>query len=130
MKKIFVTVAVALVALNATMAGNRDHSTNLVNEQVALEQTVNEQTSVTDDAFSQDDPYKEFAIKQDENDKHILRFYDIDRIVIKNNGKALIRIYNDKWQLIEQTNGDVDRQVADGNYFVTSSAKLKGSYRH
>ena len=74
------------------------------------------------------DIYRDYALNSEENDKHIVRFYDIDHIVIRNDQHALIRIYDAKWQLIEQTTDDVDKDVRAGNYYVTCSSRIKRSY--
>ena len=119
MKKIILTVAVfAAMAASAAAAGNK--LDNLV---------VESQTEVTNpDAQAEEDIYRMYALQSEENDKHIIRFYDVDRIVVENKHHALIRIYDDKWRLIEQTNDDVDKDVRAGNYYITSSAHIKGNY--
>ena len=80
-------------------------------------------------ALNEQDIYREYALNSEENEQHIIRYYDIDRIVIQNDHNAVIRIYDDKWQLIEQTNGSVDKDVRAGNYYVTCTSKIKGRYR-
>ena len=120
MKKNFVTVmlfvAMATVA-NATglrQNDNPDRNQAVMNQQAqSVEQT---------------DIYREHVLNEEENDKHIVRFYNIERIVVENKQHATIRIYNDKWQLIEQTNSDVDKPVRQGNYYITSTSHIKGSY--
>jgi len=80
-------------------------------------------------SLDEQDIYREYALQSDENEQHIIRYYDINRIVIENKHHAVIRIYDDKWRLIEKTNTDVDKDVRAGNYYVTCSSKIKGSYK-
>ena len=119
MKKTFVTV-ILFVAL-AVAANAAEHDSEVSN---TLTQVTNNQTA--DDQ----DIYRDYVLNSEENDKHIIRFYDIDRIVIENKHHAVIRIYDDKWQLIEKTTSDVDKEVREGNYYVTCSTKIKGHYMH
>ena len=122
MKKTFVTVMLFLaanVAINAT-SYQPDNNVN------------NARTEFNDKQYAsleQKDIYREYALNSEENEQHIIRYYDIDRIVIENHQHAIIRIYDDKWQLIEQTNGSVDKDVRAGNYYVTCTSKIKGQYK-
>ena len=122
MKKIILTVMLFLaanVAINAT-SYQPDNNVN------------NARTEFNDKQYAsheQKDIYREYALNSEENEQHIIRYYDIDRIVIENNQHAIIRIYDDKWQLIEQTNGSVDKDVRAGNYYVTCTSKIKGQYK-
>ena len=122
MKKTFVTVMLFLaanVAINAT-SYQPDNNVN------------NARTEFNDKQYAsleQKDIYREYALNSEENEQHIIRYYDIDRIVIENHQHAIIRIYDDKWQLIEQTNGSVDKDVRAGNYYVTYTSKIKGQYK-
>jgi len=124
MKKIFVTVT--LFAAMAVAANAASHQ---------LDQTVSEeQTSVSSNQSSvrsleDDDIYRAHAIQSEEVDKHIIRFYDVDRIVIQNKDHALIRIYDDKWRLIEQSDTDIDKDLRAGNYIITSTCRIRGSYQ-
>ena len=85
-------------------------------------------TTFGDPVNDEKDIYREYALNSEENNKHIVRFYDIDHIVIRNDQHALIRIYDAKWQLIEQTTDDVDKDVRAGNYYVTCSSRIRSSY--
>lgn len=105
----------------AANAAERQHDSEVCNTQT---QVMNLQTA--DDQ----DIYREYVLNSEDNDKHIIRFYDIDRIVIENKHHAVIRIYDDKWRLIEKTTEDVDKEVREGNYYVTCSTKIKGHYMH
>ena len=122
MKKIILTVMLFLaanVAINAT-SYQPDNNVN------------NARTEFNDKQYAsieQKDIYREYALNSEENEQHIIRYYDIDRIVIENHQHAIIRIYDDKWQLIEQTNGSVDKDVRAGNYYVTCTSKIKGQYK-
>lgn len=123
MKKNFVTVmlfAALTVAANAAS-----------NEQDKM--VANTQTEVTNNqvaAAGETDIFREHALQSEEADRHIIRFYDIDRIVIQNDKHAIIRIYDDKWQLIEKTNGSVDKDVRAGNYYVTCTSRITSRYQH
>ena len=122
MKKNFVTVmlfAALTVAANAAS-----------NEQDKM--VANTQTEVTNNQVTagETDIFREHALQSEEADRHIIRFYDIDRIVIQNDKHAIIRIYDDKWQLIEKTNGNVDKDVRAGNYYVTSTSRITSRYQH
>ena len=120
MKKTFVTVMLILAANVAILAASHPlDKTNTVRTELG-----GKQLSSADDR----DIYREYALNSEENDKHIVRFYDIDHIVIRNDQHALIRIYDAKWQLIEQTTDDVDKDVRAGNYYVTCSSRIKSSY--
>ena len=121
MKKIFVTVLI-FAAMAATVNAASNELDNLV---------VETQTQVTNpqSASAEEDIYRTYALQSEENDRHIIRFYDVDRIVVRNQHHALIRIYDDKWRLIEQTREDVDKDVRAGNYYITSSTHIKGSYK-
>lgn len=121
MKKTFVTV-MFFVALATAAQATRLEQDNLVG--TAQTAVSNAEKTVS----SEQDKYREYALQSDENEQHIVRYYDIERIVINNKTHATIRIYDDNWQLIEQTNQDVDRPVRTGNYYVTCSSKIKGSY--
>lgn len=130
MKKTFVTVTLFVAMALAANATSRQQDQAAV-KQTAADQTVNVATgsdSGAADATEQEDIYRTYALQSEENDKHIIRFYDVDRIVVSNKEHALIRIYNNKWQLIEQTSNDVDKQVAAGNYYITSSSRIRGRY--
>ena len=123
MKKTFVTVSL-IVAL-ATVA----NATGIQQDNSAVSTTRNilsEQPATPEEH----DIYQEHVLNSEEVDKHIIHFYDIDRIVIKNDKHAVIRIYDAKWQLIEKTNDDVDKEVRAGNYHVTCSSRIKSSYIH
>ena len=123
MKKIFVTVTLFVAMAVAANAASRQ-----LDQAVTAEQSVaNDQQSVTND---ESDIFRTYALQSEEADKHIIRFYDIDRIVIKNDQHAIIRIYNEKWQLIEKTNGNVDKDVRAGNYYVTCSSRITSRYQH
>lgn len=103
----------------AANAASREQDNMVANTQTEV---INPQTT------DEQDIYRSYAMQSEEADKHIIRFYDIDRIVIRNDNHAIIRIYNDKWQLIEKTNGDVDKEVRVGNYYVTCSSRIKSRY--
>lgn len=119
-KKNFV-IATLFVAL-ATVA----NATGLrQNDNPDANQAVNNQQALNAD---QTDVYRDYVLNEEENDKHIVRFYNIERIVVENKQHATIRIYDDKWRLIEQTTSDVDKEVRQGNYYITSTAHIKGSY--
>jgi|GEM_PF-6737786 hypothetical protein len=121
MKKTFVTVMLILAANVAILAASHPLDTNVHTVRTELD---GKQLASADDR----DIYREYALNSEENDKHIVRFYDIDHIVIRNDQHALIRIYDAKWQLIEQTTDDVDKDVRAGNYYVTCSSRIKSSY--
>lgn len=121
MKKTFVTVTLFVAMAIAANAASLQQD-NTVNATTAVRNGQN-------NPFEQRDIYREHALQAEENDKHIIRFYDIDHIVIKNDPHAVIRIYDDKWHLIEQTNGDVDKDVKAGNYYVTSTSHIKSTYK-
>ncbi len=119
-KKLFVTVTLFVAtATVANATGLRQNDNPDPNQAVMNQQAQN---------VEQTDVYREHVLNEEENDKHIVRFYDIERIVVENKHHATIRIYNDKWQLIEQTNSDVDKPVRQGNYYITSTSHIKGSY--
>ena len=122
MKKIFVTVTLFVAMATVANAASRQQDNLVADKQTEV---INAQTT----AKPEHDVYREYALQSEENEKHILRYYDIERIVINNKSHAVIRIYDDKWQLIEQTNNDVDKSVRAGNYYVTCSSKIKGSYK-
>ena len=131
MKKTFVTVTLFVAMALAAHATSRELD-QATDTQVTTDQTENVAISSASDAADrtvEEDIYRTYALQSEENDKHIIRFYDVDRIVISNKEHALIRIYDNKWQLIEQTNDDVDKRVVAGNYYITSSSRLRGRYK-
>lgn len=122
MKKIFVTVTLFVALATVANAAGRNNDNQPANAEVTNIETVNAEASEKQDA------YRTFAIQSEENDKHILKFYDVNRIVVKNEQHALIRIYDDKWRLLQETDSDIDTRVNEGNYFVTSTSRIRGSY--
>ncbi len=127
MKKIFVTVTL-FVALAQVANAARLNQDNLTADKATVTniETVN---NASTEASTTHDKFRTYAMQSEENDKHILRFYDINRIVVKNTNHAVIRIYDDKWRLLEQTSEDVDKRVNEGNYYVTSTSRIRGSYQ-
>ena len=120
MKKIYLTVTLFVaLATVANATGLRQNDNTDANQTV-----MNQPAQRNDDT----DVYREYVLNEEENDKHIVRFYNIERIVVENKQHATIRIYDDKWRLIEQTNNDVDKPVRQGNYYITSTSQIKGSY--
>lgn len=122
MKKIFVTVTLFVALATVANAAGRNNDNQPANAEVTNIETVNAEASEKQDA------YRTFAIQSEENDKHILKFYDVNRIVVKNSQGAIIRIYDDKWRLLQETDRDIDTRVNEGNYFVTSTSRIRGSY--
>ena len=122
MKKIFVTVTLFVALATVANAAGRNNDNQPANAEVTNIETVNAEASEKQDA------YRTFAIQSEENDKHILKFYDVNRIVVKNEQHALIRIYDEKWRLLQETDRDIDTRVNEGNYFVTSTSRIRGSY--
>lgn len=117
-----IATAMLIVAMTATAnATSFGHDNLAVNAQ-------NEVNNAKPSASMEQDIYRDYVLQSDENEQHIVRYYDIERIVISNKHHAVIRIYDDKWQLIEQTNQDVDKSVRAGNYYVTCTSKIKGRY--
>lgn len=129
MKKIFVTVTL-FAALATTANAARLNQDNLTAVNAEVTNNVNAEAGQMHPASEKHDAYRTYALQSEENDKHILRFYDINRIVIKNDRHAVIRIYDDKWRLLEQTSDNVDKRVNEGNYYVTSTSRIRGSYQH
>jgi len=126
MKKIFVTVTLFVALAQVANAARLNQDNLTANEaEVTNIETVN---NASTEASTQNDTFRTYALQSEENDKHILRFYDINRIVVKNKNHAVIRIYDDKWRLLEQTCNDVDKRVNEGNYYVTSTSRIRGSY--
>ncbi len=119
MKKTFVTVTLFVAMAIAASAASREQDNMVATTQAEV---INEQNA------DEHDIYRSYAMQSEEADKHIIRFYDIDRIVIKNDNHAVIRIYDEKWNLIEKTNGDVDKDVRVGNYYVTCSSRITSRY--
>lgn len=124
MKKIFVTVTLFVALATVANAAGRNNDNQPANAEVTNIETVNAEASEKQDA------YRTYAIQSEENDKHILKFYDVNRIVVKNSQGAIIRIYDDKWRLVQETDRDIDTRVNEGNYFVTSTSRIRGSYEH
>ena len=122
MKKIFVTVTLFVALATVANAAGRNNDNQPANAEVTNIETVNATASESQDA------YRTYAIQSEENDKHILKFYDVNRIVVKNSQGAIIRIYDDKWRLVQETDRDIDTRVNEGNYFVTSTSRIRGSY--
>ena len=122
MKKTFVTVMFFVAMAVAANAASNEQDKTVANVQTEV---TNNQVAAAEDA----DIFRKHALQSEEADKHIIRFYDIDRIVIKNDKHAIIRIYDDKWQLIEKTNGNVDKDVRAGNYYVTCSSRITSRYK-
>ena len=122
MKKIFVTVTLFVALATVANAAGRNNDNQPANAEVTNIETVNA------DASEKHDAYRTYAIQSEENDKHILKFYDVNRIVVKNSQGAIIRIYDDKWRLVQETDRDIDTRVNEGNYFVTSTSHIRGSY--
>ena len=122
MKKTFVTVTLLVAMAIVANAARYEQDNMVANTQTTV---MNKQNA----SLSDQDIYREYVLQSEENEKHIIRYYDINRIVITNKHHALIRIYDDKWRLIEQTDQDVDKDVRAGNYYVTCSSQIKGSYK-
>lgn len=122
MKKIFVTVTLFVALATVANAAGRNNDNQPANAEVTNIETVNATASESQDA------YRTYALQSEENDKHILKFYDVNRIVVKNSQGAIIRIYDDKWRLVQETDRDIDTRVNEGNYFVTSTSRIRGSY--
>lgn len=122
MKKIFVTVTLFVALATVANAAGRNNDNQPANAEVTNIETVNA------DASEKHDAYRTYALQSEENDKHILKFYDVNRIVVKNEQHALIRIYDDKWRLLQETDRDIDTRVNEGDYFVTSTSRIRGSY--
>ena len=122
MKKTFVTVTLLVAMAIVANAARYEQDNMVANTQTTV---MNKQNA----SLSDQDIYREYVLQSEENEKHIIRYYDINRIVITNKQHALIRIYDDKWRLIEQTDQDVDKDVRAGNYYVTCSSQIKGSYK-
>lgn len=120
MKKTFVTVTLFVAMAVAANAASRQLDQAADNRQSAVNNT--------EIASNQEDIYRAHVLQSDEMDKHIIRFYDIDRIVIKNDQHAIIRIYDANWRLIEETRDDVDKDMPVGNYYVTCTSHIKSSY--
>ena len=59
---------------------------------------------------------------------YIIKFYDIDRIQIKNDSNHLIRIFDEQWNLIYQTKNDVNCVLNEGSYYVACDCKIKKYY--
>ena len=123
MKKTFVTVSLIVALATAANATGIQQDNSAIN---ITRNSLSEQPATPEEH----DIYREHVLNSEEVDKHIIHFYDIDRIVIKNDKHAVIRIYDAKWQLIEKTNDDVDKEVRAGNYHVTCSSRIKSSYIH
>lgn len=123
MKKIFVTVT-----LFAAMAVSANAASHQLDQAAGAEQTAVSSNQPTVSSLEQDDIYRAHVLQSEEVDKHIIRFYDVDRIVIQNKDHALIRIYDDKWRLIEQSDTDIDKYVRAGNYIITSTCRIRGNY--
>lgn len=123
MKKTFVTVILFAVMVVAASAASREQDNVVANTQTEV-------ANLQANASGETDIFRTHALQSEEVDKHIIRFYDIDRIVIRNEQHAVIRIYDDKWQLIEKTNGNVDKDVRAGNYYVTCSSRITSRYQH
>lgn len=120
-KKKTVLTVVVFAAMTVAAHAASYQPTNLADEtQVTL---AGNRTSQTEDV------YRDYALNSEENDKHITRFYDVDRIVIQNKHHALIRIYDNNWQLIEQTRNDVDKTVRPGDYYVTCTSPIRSAYK-
>ena len=122
MKKIFVTVTLFVALATVANAARYEQDNTAANLQTEV---INAQKT----ASAERDVYREYALQSEENEQHILRYYDIERIVISNKNHSTIRIYDDKWRLIEQTTDDVDKSVRAGNYYVTCSSKIRGGYK-
>ena len=117
MKKTFVTVSL-IVAL-ATVA----NATGIQQDNSAVSTTRNslsEQPATPEEH----DIYQEHVLNSEEVDKHIIHFYDIDRIVIKNNKHAVIRIYDAK------TNTEIARYDLDEDFSIESAVEFGRLYRH
>ena len=123
MKKIFVTVTLFVALATVANAAGRQNDNQAANAEVT------NNVKVDNTASAQHDKYRTYALESAENDKHILRFNDVNRIVVKNDNHAIIRIYDDKWRLLEQTDQNVDKRVNEGNYYVTSTARIRGDYQ-
>lgn len=111
MKKMIFTVALMLAMVSAAHANNGDDVRRYGNEQTMnTEIKEGEQESKTDST------------------QYITRFYDVDRIVIKNTRKQNIKIYNESWSLIKETNDSVNMDLAPGNYYIETDGKVKIQY--
>ena len=108
MKKMILTVAIALATFSGIQAKNYD--------KFDFDQNQQKIESVED------------VIHVNDSTPYIIKFYDIDKLTIKNDSNATIRIYDEHWKLILETNKDVDKTLTGGNYYVACSCKIKTSY--
>lgn len=108
MKKMFLSVAIALATFGVLNAKNYEKM-NYEQKELKIE-TI------------------EDVIQANDSTPYIIKFYDIERLKIKNDSNALIRVYNEKWKLILETNGDVNKTLIGGSYYVACNRKLKSLY--
>ena len=73
MKKIFVTVTLFVALATVANAAGRNNDNQPANAEVTNIETVNA------DASEKHDAYRTYALQSEENDKHILKFYDVKR---------------------------------------------------
>ena len=110
MKKIILTVALVMATFGAAHAKNDD-----------VRRYGNEQTIKTEIKEGKRD------LKND-SIQYITRFYDVDRIVIRNTKKQNVKIYDSSWHLIKQTNESVNLNLEPGNYYVETYGRIKTNY--
>lgn len=106
MKKMFLAVAMMLATFGTINAKNASKKNDQVLNTVKIE-TLQD------------------VIEQNDSTPYIIKFYDIERLVIPNDSNALIRIYDEKWNLIYETTGSVDKFLLAGTYYVACEKRVK-----
>ena len=65
------------------------------------------------------------SVNPNDSTPYIIKFYDIERIVINNKYNHLIRIYDERFNLICQTRKDVNKSLKAGSYYVACDCRMK-----
>lgn len=110
MKKMILSVALIMATFGAAHAKNDEVRRYGIEQTIKTEIKEGNQESKTDSTH------------------YITRFYDVDRIVIKNDKKQHVKIYNTSWNLIKETDESVNIKLTPGNYYVETCGKIKTRY--
>lgn len=107
MRRLFLIAVFIITALSTTLAGRKKYPVYIIQPNV---ETIDDVVAMNDST------------------PHITTFYGIEKIVVNNTKNVLIRVYNDKWKLILETNDNIDMKVTPGNYYIACANRIKCQY--
>lgn len=108
MKKMFLTVALLIATMMNISAKN-----STINKEEVKNETIENFNKV---------------IASADTSFYVVSFYNIERLVIKNDSNVNIKVYDKNWNLIIDTNKTIDEWLNGGNYYIASACKIKTKY--